>query len=117
MVVSTVAILYGTLVPSDYAIPSSWSEYDKWGHFLMFMSWTLFFGLVRFLKGNQSLFTIFITGTFFGLSIEVLQYLLPTGRHPEVMDFAADLSGTLLAIVILYFLANKITGLNPSSAG
>lgn len=117
LIVSTLAILYGTLVPSDYVVPSSWSGYDKLAHFLMFAAWTFFYGLVRMLKGNPALFSVLITGAFFGLSIELLQYFLPFERSPETLDFAADLGGVLIAILALYILSKKVPALMTSSAG
>lgn len=107
---STVAILYGTLAPSDYTVPSSWLGYDKLGHFIMFSTWTFFFGLVRYLKNSYALLPVFITGSVFGLTIEILQHVLPTGRSPESLDFAADLAGILFALLMLYLLSKKVPG-------
>lgn len=108
LVVSTGLILYGTLFPVDYQVPKSLIGLDKLVHFIMFGTWTFFYGIVRFLKGNFSLIPVFLVGSFFGLLIEILQYILPTGRTPEFMDFVADISGTGLALAILYILSKKI---------
>ncbi|MGN8224664.1 MULTISPECIES: VanZ family protein [unclassified Gracilimonas] len=108
LVISTGAILYGTLFPVSYDVPQSLLGMDKLVHLIMFGAWTFFFGLVRFLKGKYKLVPVFVVGTLFGLIVEILQHLLPTGRSPEFMDFIADISGTGLAIFVLYFLARKI---------
>lgn len=74
----------------------------------MFGAWTFFFGLVRFLKDKFSLIPVFLVGALFGLIVEVLQHLLPTGRSPELLDFLADIAGTGVAILALYVLAKKV---------
>jgi glycopeptide antibiotics resistance protein len=108
LVISTAAILYGMLFPVNYEVPKSLAGLDKLVHFIMFGAWTFFFGLVRFLKEKLKLVPVFIVGALFGLIVEVLQYLLPTGRSPEFMDFIADISGTGLAIFVLFILAKKV---------
>ncbi|WP_428235313.1 VanZ family protein [Gracilimonas sp.] len=116
LVISTGAILYGTLFPVSYDVPQSLLGMDKLVHLIMFGAWTFFFGLVRFLKDKFKLLPVFVVGTLFGLIVEVLQYLLPTGRSPEFMDFIADLSGTGLAILVLYILAKKVPEFNTDPA-
>lgn len=108
LVISTGAILYGTLFPVNYDVPSSFLGLDKLAHVIMFGAWTFFFGLVRFLKGKFKLIPVFVVGTIFGLMVEVLQHILPTGRSPEFMDFIADISGTGLAIFVLFLLSKKV---------
>lgn len=108
LVISTGAILYGTLFPVSYEVPKSFLGLDKLVHFVMFGAWTFFYGLVRFLKDKFKLTPIFLVGTLFGLIVEILQYVLPTGRSPEILDFVADITGTGLAILVLYLLVRKV---------
>lgn len=108
LVVSTGLILYGTLFPVDYEVPHQIVGLDKIVHILMFGAWSFFYGLVRFLKERFSLLPVLLMGSFFGLLIEILQHLLPTGRTPELMDFVADLTGTVLAVAVLYIIAKKV---------
>ncbi|MEX2604990.1 MAG: VanZ family protein [Gracilimonas sp.] len=108
LIISTGLILYGTLFPADYDVPKQFFGYDKLIHFLMFGTWTFFYGLVRFLKNNFSLFPVFMASALFGLFIEILQYFLPTNRTAELIDFVADVSGTAFALLILYLLAKKL---------
>lgn len=115
LIVSTALILYGTLLPADYDVPSELFGFDKIVHIIMFGTWTFFYGLVRFLRENYSLLPLFLVSTFFGLLIEVLQYFLPTGRSPELLDFVADMTGTGLAVLFLYFLSKKIPEFNPET--
>ncbi|MFP8490238.1 VanZ family protein [Gracilimonas sp. Q87] len=114
LIISTVGILYGTLFPVDYSVPRSFYGLDKFVHFVMFGAWTFFFGIVRFLKGNFKLMTIFMGGSAFGVLIEVLQHLLPTGRSPELLDLVADITGTAAAVIILYILSKTVTQFSPT---
>lgn len=113
LIISTVGILYGTLFPADYSVPRSFYGLDKLVHFVMFGTWTFFFGIVRFLKGNFKLMIIFAGGTLFGIAIEVLQHLLPTGRSPEFLDLVADIAGTAAAVILLYVLSKTVPQFSP----
>lgn len=108
LILATGLIIYGTLFPEDHNLPDIVFLNDKFVHLLMFLVWTFFYGIVRFLKKNYALLPIFITGSIFGLSIEVLQYFLPTNRHAELLDFGADVLGTSIAILLLYLLLKKV---------
>lgn len=108
LILSTGLILYGTLFPVNYEVPKTIHGFDKLVHFIMFAAWTFFYGIVRFLKGKYALTLVFIVGSLFGLSIELLQHFLPTGRSPELMDFAADITGTGAAVLLLYIIAKKV---------
>ncbi|MDZ7808556.1 MAG: VanZ family protein [Gracilimonas sp.] len=114
LIISTLGILYGTLFPVDYTVPRSFYGLDKVIHFVMFGAWTFFFGIVRFLKGNFKLLIIFAGGAAFGILIEVLQHVLPTGRSPELLDLMADIAGTAAAVVVLYILSKTMTQFFPT---
>ena len=116
LILSTGLILYGTLFPVDYRVPKSLLGLDKLVHLIMFGAWSFFYGIVRFLKKKYSLIPVFLVGSFFGLLIEVLQYALPTGRTPELMDFIADISGTGLALLLLYILSKKVPEFKSDTA-
>ncbi|HET8866409.1 MAG TPA: VanZ family protein [Gracilimonas sp.] len=116
LILSTAAILYGTLFPADYKMPRSLLGIDKVVHFVMFAAWTFFYGLVRFLKDKFSLLPVFLVGVFFGLTVEVLQHLLPIDRSPELLDLIADISGTGFAIFLLYVMAKKVPQFKNSSS-
>lgn len=116
MIISTGVIIYGTLFPVDYNVPSSLAGLDKVVHFIMFGAWAFFYGIIRFLKDKFTLYPVFLVGGAFGLTIEFLQYLLPTGRSPELMDLIADISGTGMAILFLFILTKKVPEFNPDTA-
>ena len=103
-VLCTVVILGATLYPSDFSMPTTIWDYDKLGHAIMFLVWTIIFGLFLFVIKNQkpSLVLIFIISATFGLLIEVLQFVLPAGRSAELLDFIADIIGSGVAIILLH---------------
>lgn len=39
--------------------------------------------------------------TVFGIVVELLQAVTPTGRHSDPLDFVADLQGVALAVVLM----------------
>lgn len=71
----------------------------------MFLIWTFFYGIYRAIKKDRkpNLLNLFLIGCFYGLLIECLQFVLPTNRSPELLDFIADALGSLVAVVILHF--------------
>lgn len=116
LILSTLAILYGTLFPSDYNLPNSIWTYDKVLHFVMFGIWTFFYGIVRFLKGNYALFPVFLWGAFFGVVVEMLQYVLPTNRSAELLDLIADVTGSGFAILLLYMILKNVSEFSPPTS-
>lgn len=77
----------------------------------MFAIWTLLYGLYRVSKSTKkpNLWIIFIWGSFYGLIIEFLQFLVPTNRNPEALDLVADMLGAMAAIFLLRYLFQSIT--------
>lgn len=106
---ATIAILIGTLFPSDKVLPRDIWDYDKFGHFIMFAVWTFLYGLVIGVRKQKqpNLWLIFFWGSFYGILIEFLQFLLPTNRSPELLDFIADAFGSAFAILLLKILFSK----------
>lgn len=105
LLLCTVAILAATLYPTSKSLSIDIFEYDKIGHFLMFLIWTFFYGVYRAIKKDKkpNLLVLFLIGCFYGLLIELLQHFLPTNRSPELLDFVADALGSLVAIIVLHF--------------
>lgn len=106
----TVLTLGLTLLPSDQLSTHSLLHYDKLGHALMFGSWTFFLGLLLLVSGQRPLplFAVFLAGSFFGISIEILQGVLPSDRNMDLYDVFADLTGSLLAILALKILLHRL---------
>lgn len=106
----TVLILIATLYPSNKSFSFDIWDYDKVGHFIMFGGWTFLYGIYRAFKKARkpNLWIVFFLGSFYGLIIEVLQYIVPTNRSPELMDLVADIFGALAAILVLHLLFKKL---------
>jgi|SRR5262245_59958334 len=91
--------------------------HDKWIHLLEYsvfgvlLAWPLSrsFGL----KGWPLVFTVFVVGTFFGLSDEIHQYFVP-GRTASVGDLLADGAGAFLGGAF-YVAADWIRGTTPAA--
>tara|TARA_R110002096_G_scaffold326134_1_gene520032 strand:- start:14237 stop:14581 length:345 start_codon:yes stop_codon:yes gene_type:complete len=107
---ATIAILIVTLSPAKNLSTINIWDYDKLGHFLMFGVWTFLYGLSQAVrqKRKPNLWMVFILGSAYGLLIELLQFVLPTNRSPETLDFIADMIGSALAILPLNILLNRI---------
>lgn len=106
----TLLTLLLTLLPTDrISIDTRLFEYDKIGHGLMFGSWTFFLGLTHIITFRKSLplFSIFIAGCIFGISVEVLQELLPVNRDGNPYDALAGLIGCLIAVILLKIIINQ----------
>ena len=95
--------LYLTLLPPDRIVTVSIFKYDKLGHALMFGSWTFLLGLIRYVSIRKPLplLPIFVAGSLFGISVEVLQELLPADRNADPYDALADIIGCLVAVGLL----------------
>ena len=76
----------------------------------MFAVWTFLYGIVLAVSKQKkpNLWFILLPGLFYGVLIEVLQYVLPTNRSPEFWDFVADAIGALMAILILRFIFRRV---------
>lgn len=99
----TLVTLGGTLLPQEQFQESQLFQYDKIAHFLLFGVWTFLLGLALHLKGQRPLpyLGIFLAGALFGLTIELLQEILPVNRSMSLADWVADVAGSLLAVLIL----------------
>lgn len=96
-------------MPPSLAHNSSIWNYDKFGHFSLFATWTILYGLAFSLisKKKFSWWTPIIAGIIFGVLIEVLQNYLPYNRSFEWMDIVADALGALAAGLVLRFIIRK----------
>jgi len=106
----TAIVLFLTLIPAEELGHSRIWEYDKPGHMLMFGTWTFFFGLLRYIKKHPTLpnFSFeFIVASMFGLSIEILQYILPIHRTADLFDFTADVIGIIIAVALLKLISRN----------
>lgn len=101
---SLTAVTLGlTLLPQENFQQSGVFQYDKIGHFLVFGIWTFLLGLALYLKGQHPLpyLAVFLVGSLFGLTIEILQETLPVNRSMSLADWIADSFGSLIAVLVL----------------
>ncbi len=105
----TILTLLLTLMPSENLIESKLWNYDKAGHAFLFGSWTFLFGLYLLFatKRELPLIAIFLIGSFFGISIEILQEILPINRSGDPFDALTDIAGCGAAVIFLKLLTLK----------
>lgn len=99
----TVVTIALTLFPPSKIAATPIFQYDKLGHMLMFGSWTFLLGLIQLVSDRRPLplFAIFMAGSLFGITIEILQEVLPVDRNMDPYDVLADIAGCLIAIGFL----------------
>ncbi len=111
LLVWTLITCYLTLMPGSMLGHVNMFQYDKFGHAGMFFGWTLLLGLSRLHKrdlSNTFLVATLITGMGFGGLIEILQWIMPFQRDPDIKDFVADSIGSWSAFILLTFLRERI---------
>lgn len=108
-IVITLTILALTLIPSRHFGSSRLFEFDKIGHFLMFFSWTMAFGLLSFSKKGRktNLVIVFFAGAIFGIFVEITQGLMPFGRSVDLYDAFADIIGSTTATFLLSWIKSR----------
>lgn len=101
--VCSAAILWLTLVPHplpDGGIPA-FEGADKVAHGLMFGGWTVCVLFDRLLGGHRpdrrSVVTVVMAAALFGAAVELAQWAMRLGRGCELLDWVADIVGSLLA--------------------
>ncbi|HMB41521.1 MAG TPA: VanZ family protein [Balneolaceae bacterium] len=111
-IATTIGIIVLTLMPPENLGSSKLFQYDKLGHFFIFFIWTFLFALsvATFKNRKTPLFIIFLAGSFFGFSIEILQHLTPFGRSANFIDAVADIAGSLAAVLLLRYLQYQTKG-------
>jgi len=102
--------LYLTLIPPDSIPKGTIWKYDKLGHFLLFGVWTFFIGIAMLMRTQKRLplITIFFIGTAFGVTVEILQELLPVDRNADLYDVLADMAGCLTAVILLKMVSGSV---------
>ena len=107
-ILTTLLILFGTLMPYSDLPEYQVFNYDKVMHLGAFMAWTLATGITwrAFQPKRVSLAILIIVPLLFGIAIEILQGILPTNRSPEWIDIIFDALGTFLGILIYLLLLN-----------
>jgi VanZ family protein len=100
IVAAGIAVLFAlALSPSDSA--PSITQADKVQHALGFLVLTLAYGLL--FPDRRAVVTAGVVAL--GVAVEVLQALMPFGRHAEIGDLIADGVGIVLGLMLLRLLA------------
>jgi VanZ family protein len=109
LIIATLVTLFFTMLPPERMGSSQLYSFDKLGHFLIFFGWTLLFGLFMFSKKRTEIkfILIFLIGSLFGISIEILQGILPIGRTMDMYDAVTDILGSFVAVVILFLIKRR----------
>ncbi len=76
----------------------AFSHSDKIVHFLLFFMMT---GLLYLSYQFSKKFWYFIIPVITGITIEILQYAMPTGRTFDILDIAANMMGTFAGFFLL----------------
>lgn len=107
-------IVYFSLVQCNDLPFKSVSNIDKlvhsFFHFVFTILWFLYFNVkLKSIKWTKSLLISVVFSMFFGIGIEIIQESLTTSRHADLVDVFANISGsTLASILIFYFYGNII---------
>ena len=94
-------ITYFSLTPIEHKI--SESIWDKAAHFTAYLFLVMF---VRKVHIRFNYLTCIITCLSYSFIIECIQYLIPN-RQFELLDILANLLGTVLGVIIYYFVIEK----------
>lgn len=105
----TAGMLCATLSPVKDIQPSFLKEYllfkniDKLIHALMFIPFGVLYYAVFFSKNR----TILLIIALVGIIIELLQYILPTGRSFDWADWFFDILGGFFSLLLIFLLKKK----------
>lgn len=86
-------------------------KFDKFGHFTFHFGitilWFLFWKTTFKNENKYALLKAFLFSFFFGVAIEITQYLFTTTRNGEILDVIANTNGALIAVLFI-FIVSKI---------
>lgn len=98
-------ITYKSIAPASGGVPIL--HFDK---FIHAAAYALLTGLIGFCWPRLSLLWIAIGTTFYGASLEIIQYLLPFGRTGSLADAIANLAGILFVIYVWMAVSRLLRG-------
>ncbi len=84
-------------------------KFDKFGHFTFHFGittlWFLFWKTTFKNENKYALFKAFLFSFFFGVAIEIAQYLFTTTRNGDVLDVIANTNGALMAVLLIFIVS------------
>jgi VanZ family protein len=101
----------GSLMPSDNLSSTRFIEiphFDKVVHFTMYMLMGLSWCTV-FHNWKKSIYWVFGLLFILGLGLEILQFYFLTGRFFEIPDLIANITGSILGIIIFLMWIKRTT--------
>ena len=109
-VLFTVLLILLTLTPGDLIVNKIPNGSDKLSHATFFYIWTMLFWMAVKINNyttNLPMWLIFITASLLGLTIEILQYLLPVDRGLELYDILANTVGICFGLICIWYMKHK----------
>lgn len=113
------AILYSIFISVLFFIPSTGfptvkvQGLDKMVHggihFVLIFLWMLYFYVKNdFQFSTKWVLLLFLSLMVFGIIVEILQYLLTDSRGADILDIAANVTGSLLGILFFKIAINNL---------
>ena len=98
---------YGLLSDSSTTMPPPFPHFDKFVHFSLFFGQTWLLGKI-FLKENRRppYVGLLLFLGLWAISSELLQGTLTKTRTADVLDILADVTGAVLAMLLIRYLVN-----------
>jgi hypothetical protein len=99
-------VMYLTIAPPSMIKAASTIIHPGLGHVILFGGWTVLLGftlIINLKKADVSLILLWFAGVGFGAFIEILQVILPFGRHGSITDALLNAVGCTIAVVILNY--------------
>ena len=114
------AIIWGLIIaylsgnPGIQLPPSFWDflAIDKIGHLIFYGIFTCLIAYGFYQKENQQmgklmLIIALIISSFYGIGMELMQYLFFPNRYFEILDIIANISGSLIGILFFKYIYYK----------
>jgi len=104
----TLVIAFLSLVSFNNIPKMGWSNSDKYAHFTFhFVFSGLWFLYFSYRKGNfnevRTVLAVFFLSLFYGIAIEMLQYLFTETRKADIFDVLANAFGALVGLLSIGF--------------
>lgn len=101
LIIFVLSTISGKQLPK---IDLGWIQPDKLAHAGIYFIFAglLFLGLNRiFLKKGKAIVWAFIICSFYGIGMELVQFLFFPGRFFEILDIIANISGSIGSLIII----------------
>ncbi len=114
------AIIWGLIIlylssGSSIQLPPSFWDFlavDKVGHLVFYgvLTYLIAYGFYQYKNqsiNKKSLFIALITSSFYGISLEFMQYSFFPNRYFEILDIIANISGSIIGILFFKYIYYK----------